>query len=93
MIENQPTPVDLDGRKVILSQMENCIVKIVKNNWEKGTGFFCRVPFPDKKNLLNALIASNHVLNKNDIKNDKSIQFNIYNKEKKKGRRIKIKNR
>ena len=29
VIEDQPTAVDLEGTKQILSQMENCIVKIV----------------------------------------------------------------
>ena len=45
LIENQPIPFDLDGAKMILSQMENCICKIVKDNGEKGTGFFCQFHF------------------------------------------------
>ena len=84
LIEDQPSPVDLEGTKVILSQMENCICKIVKDDGQKGTGFFCRIPFPDKKNLLNVLITNNHVLNENDIENDNIIKFKFYNKEKKK---------
>jgi len=83
-IEDQPTPVDLEGTKMILSQMKNCICKIVKDNGEKGTGFFSKIQFPDKNNLLNVLITNNHVLNENDIENDKIIKFIIYNKEKKK---------
>ena len=83
LIEEQPTPVDLVGTKVILSQMENCICKIVKDNGQKGTGFFCTIPFPDEKNLLKVLITNNHVLNEDDIENDKIIKFIIYNKEKK----------
>ena len=83
LIEDQPAPVDLEGTKVILFQMENCICKIIKDNGLKGTGFFCKIPFPDKNNLLNVLITNNHVLNENDIENDKIINFKIYNKEKK----------
>ena len=83
LIEDQPTPVDLEGTKLILSQMENCICNIVKDDGQKGTGFFCSIPFPDEKNLLYALITNNHVLNENDIKNDKIIKFKTYNKEKK----------
>ena len=75
LIEDQPTPVDLEGTKLILSQMENCICKIVKDDGQKGTGFFSKIPFPDEKNLLNVLITNNHVLNENDIKNDKIIKF------------------
>ena len=91
LIEDQPTPVDLEGTKVILSQMEDCICKIVKDNGEKGTGFFCKISFPDEENLLKVLITNNHVLNENDIKNDKIIKFKIYNKEKKKEEKKEIK--
>ena len=84
LIENQPVPVDLEGTRLILSQMENCICKIVNDDGRKGTGFFCNIPFPDKNNLLNVLITNNHVLNANDIKNGKIIKLIIYNKEKNK---------
>jgi len=84
VIEHQPSPVDLEGTKQILSQMENCIVKIVKDDGKKGTGFFCKIPFPDVSNLLNALITNNHVLDENDIKDGKIIKFKMYSKEKKK---------
>ena len=86
LIEEQPAPVDLEGTKMILSQMENCICKIVKDNGVKGTGFFCKIPFPDGSNLLHALITNNH------IKNGKMIKFKIYSKEKK-GRSKRNKNR
>ena len=84
LIENQPVPVDLEGTRLILSQMENCICKIVNDDGRKGTGFFCNIPFPDKNNLLNVLITNNHVLNANDIKNGKIIKLIIYSKEKNK---------
>ena len=77
VIEEQPDPVDLEGTKVILFQIENCICKIIKDNGEKGTGFFCKISFPDENNLLNALITNNHVLNENDVENDKIIKFKI----------------
>ena len=51
-IEEQPIPVDIEGTKLILFQMENCICKIINDNGIKGTGFFCKIPFPDKNNLL-----------------------------------------
>ena len=81
LIEEQPIPVDIKGTKLILSQMENCICKIVKDNGQKGTGFFCSIPFPDKNNLLNVLITNNHILDENDIKMFKVIKFIMYNKE------------
>ena len=89
LIEFQPIPIDIEGTKLILSQMENCICKIYQND-KTGTGFFCRIPFPDKNNLLNVLITNNHILNEKDIENNKSINLIMYNKEEKIKREIKI---
>jgi len=89
LIEDQPYPVDLEGTKLILFQMENCICKIVKDNGEKGTGFFCSIPFPDENNLLKVLITNNHILNENDIKNGKIIKFKMHNREKKRKKKKK----
>ena len=89
LIESQPIPVDIEGTKLILSQMENCICKIYQNE-KKGTGFFCKIPFPDKYNLLNVLITNNHILNENDIENNKIIKLIIHNKEQKVIKEIKI---
>jgi len=72
-IENQPDPVDIEGTKKILFQMKNCICKIIKDDGTRGTGFFCTIPFPDKFNLLNVLITNNHILEENDIENNKII--------------------
>ena len=60
--------------------MENCICKIINDNGIKGTGFFCKIPFPDKNNLLTVLITNNHILNEKDIENNKIIKLIIYNK-------------
>ena len=89
LIEHQPIPIDIEGTKLILSQMENCICTIYQNE-KKGTGFFCKIPFPDKNNLLNVLITNNHILNEKDIENKKSINLIMYNEEKKIKREIKI---
>jgi len=91
LIEDQPNPVDLEGTKLISSQMENCICKIInEEDGRKGTGFFCKIPFPDKNNLLYTLITNNHVLNENDIKNDKIIKLIMYNKEQNIEKKIRI---
>ena len=87
LIEDQPSPVDIEGTKLILSQMENCICKIVNDDGRKGTGFFCKIPFPDENNVLSVLITNNHVLNENDIENGKTINLKFIikkNKRKKK---------
>ena len=87
LIENQPSPVDIEGIKIILSQKENCICKIIQKD-KKGTGFFCKIPFPDKNNLLNVLITNNHILNENEIKDNNTIK--AYNKAKNRNIEIEI---
>jgi len=91
LIESQPIPIDIEGTKKILYQMENCICKIYEDNGKKGTGFFCKIPFPDKNNLLPFLITNNHILNENDIENNKIINLTIYNKDKNENIEKKIK--
>jgi len=78
LIEEQPIPVSIDGTKKILFQMENYICKIYLKNGEKGTGFFCKIPFND--DILPVLITNNHVLKENDIKDNNIIEISI-NKE------------
>ena len=85
LIKQQPIPVDLKGTRLIVNQMENYICKIFKDNGEKGTGtgFFCKIPFPDENNQLNVLITNNHVLNENEIEVGKTIKLIMNNKGKK----------
>ena len=83
LIENQPSPVDLEGTRKIFFQMEKSICKIYQNG-KKGTGFFCQIPFPDKNNLFYALITNNHILNQKDIEDNKIIKITMYSSEEKK---------
>ena len=89
--KDQPMPVSIECTRTILYQMENCICKIHKDNGAIGTGFFCEIPF--KENSIKVLITNNHVLNKNEIENNKIININIRNKEKEEEiKKIKIDN-
>jgi hypothetical protein len=63
--------------------MEKCICKLYQNG-KKGTGFFCKIPFPDKNNLLNVLITNNHILSQKDIEDNKIIKLTMYSIEEKK---------
>ena len=81
LVEEQPRPVSIEGTREILSQMENCTCIIYKEDGKKGTGFFCKIPFLNY--LLPVLITNNHVLNENDIENDKIINLSINNEVKK----------
>ena len=79
-IKGQPIAVPLKGIRTILSQMENCICIIYPKEGEKGTGFFCKIPF--QNNYLPVLVTNNHVLNENEIEDGKTIKLMINNKVK-----------
>ena len=63
----------------IFEQMK-CVCKIIEGNSE-GTGFFCRIPFPNIYNLCPVLITANHVLDGDKINKDKKILLKLNNRE------------
>ena len=68
--------------EIINLQIEKCLCKI-KINKETGTGFLCKIPFPDSLNLLPVLITNNHVLKEKDILQNKEIEFTLNDDKKK----------
>ena len=63
----------------INEQMNKNICVIDLGN-AKGTGFFCKIPFPDNKNLLPVLITCNHILNEEYLNRNKSV-FIFFNNQ------------
>ena len=82
-LEDYPTPITSEGTEIILSQMRKNICKIYMNNGNKGTGFFCKIPFLDNKYLY-CLITNNHLINENHFEKDCKIFFTIDNNKIKK---------
>ena len=39
------------------------VCRIRVSNENKGIGFFCKMPYPEKDNLLSVIITSNHFIN------------------------------
>ena len=72
-LKNISKPISFDDMKIITQQMIKsvCIIKNSSNVY--GTGFFCLIPFPDKRNLLPVLITNNHIINEKDIKGKKFV--------------------
>ena len=54
--------------------MEKNICKIKLGNIQ-GTGFFCKIPFSNKDNLLPIFITNNHAINQEILNEDNK---NIY---------------
>ena len=75
-IDNVP-PLSTFQNKVLLSQLEKKVCKIHKNNGQFGTGFLCKMPYPNQFQLLPVLITNNHVLNEEDIKINKTIKISF----------------
>ena len=66
-----------EQNKIILLQLEKFICKIYESNGNKGTGFLCKIPFPDQFKLLPVLITNNHVIKEEDLQTNKIIEFSI----------------
>ena len=80
LIEHFPTLLSIRCTEKILEQMKKNICKI-KTQITEGTGFFCKIPFPNKENLLKVLITNNHIINKELF--DSKIDISIYEKNEK----------
>ena len=62
--------------KKIDKQIEFLLCKIYCNKSQgKGSGFLCKIPYPDFYNFLPVLITNNHVINELDISFDIKISF------------------
>jgi hypothetical protein len=70
--------ISIDQMQIIKNQMEKSVCKI-KCNEGSGTGFFCKIPFPNFYNLLPVLITNNHILNEEDLKINNQIVLSINN--------------
>ena len=61
-LNNFPEIVSLESTKKIKEQLKKNIFKICLNDGSKGTGFFCKIPFINNKELK-VLITNIHVIN------------------------------
>ena len=60
-------PIFIDKIKIILNQMQKCVVKICNQDGSNGTGFFCKIKLNSEK-YLPVLITNNHVINEKEEK-------------------------
>ena len=77
-LKNYPVPISLENTEKIITQMRNNICKIYING-NNGTGFFCKIPFPDKNNLLTVFITNNHIINQDYLDKEENITISINN--------------
>jgi len=73
-----PNVISYECTKKIIEQMEKNIFKIKVDNGLQGTGFFCKIPYPNKNNMISVLITCNHLINEDILyKKDKIISIKI----------------
>ena len=75
VLNNYPNIISYDCSKKIIEQMERNICKI-NIGQTQGTGFFCKIPFPNEENMIPVLMTNNHVIN-NDALNKDKIELDI----------------
>ena len=73
--------IPYESIKEIKKQMNRGICKIILNERNRGTGFFCKIPFPDRTNMKEVLITNYHLIDEEYIKTNTSIKINIKGSE------------
>ena len=84
--------ITYEDTKIIIEQMEKNICEIILNDCKKGTGFFCKIPYPTKDGLLPVLITNWHVIKEEILYKDNK-EITIYIKREKRGRTLNLNNR
>ena len=62
ILKNYSDIVSFESTEIIMNQMKKNIFKISSDKGEKGTGFFCKIPFINNEKLK-VLITNNHLIN------------------------------
>ena len=78
-IKESPIPISLEESLKIINQMKNSICRIYTTE-NTGTGYFCKINYNSK--LIPFLITNNHIINKENIENNKTIKISVCNGEK-----------
>lgn len=81
--EQNSTPISLsiNSLNIIKEIIRKSICKIKLKNEEFETGFFCKIPYPDKNNFLPTLIINNHILEKKQIFEDQKLILLLYDEK------------
>ena len=80
-IDSSITPITLPQMNKIIEQMNKSVFKIHKTGKGFfGTGFLCKIPFPNKYNFLSFFATNYHVLGEDDLKDGCKVTININGK-------------
>ena len=77
ILTGYPNVISYDCTKKIIEQMEKNICKL-KIGKTQGTGFFCKIPFPNENNMLPVLMTNNHIIDEEFLfKKNENISLEI----------------
>ena len=91
LLKKYPRPITYEQTEIILKKMRNSIC-LIKHEKTSGTGCFCKIPFPDKNNLIPVLITNNHIIG-DKILNNQNEKIVISIKEENKTRTLNLNSR
>jgi len=77
--QNENNNINLKGILKFGQNAEKSICKINMVGNSYGTGFFCKIPYPDEEHILKVLITNNHVLNEDYLQSALKIKLEINN--------------
>jgi len=72
--------ITLNNSKILFEKAEKSICEIITDKGH-GTGFFCKIKYPNKYNEIYCLITNNHVITKDMFIYQENIEIKFYNKE------------
>ena len=72
-------PILYENFKKINEQIRSSICILKLKNGKEVLGFFCKVPFPNKNNLLPILFVKNNLINEEIIENEETFTLKVDN--------------
>ena len=73
-ITGRPAPSSIEKEVIINEQMKKFICKIILNN-KYGTGFICKIPYPNQFIFLPVLITNKSVINTDELQRFKMLDI------------------
>ena len=77
-LDNYGSPIiPLDKSEYISKQSELYICKIYGNGGKIGTGFLCKIPYPNEIKYLPVLMTNEHIINKDELLENKELKITL----------------
>ncbi len=65
--------IKIEKKLLKKAEKATCKINSITNTVTTGTGFFCKIPFNNNKNIIKVLFTNNHILNEESLKIGKII--------------------